>query len=138
MNEIKGLLHGFCETGTEGTLPAIQEYEYIKDGCWASEGLYFVDPGDHLTIISPENNETLFSDVIEGYINKINDDGKVFVDEPGFVVKWDRFFFNPKYGQLNINGNDVHYIPTNVDLRLWWDVFFENSGKYNGVLRKNK
>lgn len=136
MKEYKGILHGHCETGTEGTMPAIQEFQHIsEDGkSWSYEGLQIIEAGDHLTII--KDDKEIFNGIIEAYFAKENDDGKIFIDEPGFVVKWQRYPLNPKYGQLHINGWWVHYVPTNIDLKLWWDVFFKNDGTYIGILRK--
>ena len=139
IKEIKGLLHGYFETGTEGTMPAIQEFEHIsEDGkSWSYDGLHVIDPEDHLTIIGLDG-EILFNDIVKGYLWKDNDDGKVFIDEPGFSAGWMSYPLNPNHGQLQINGYWVHYIPTNIDIKLWWDVFFKNDGKYSGILRKRE
>ena len=122
MNKIKGTLLGYSATGTEGMLPIIV----------SESAMNCIDPGDHLTII--KDGEELFSGVVKGYVWKDKDYKKVFIDEPGFVARWDRYSPNSKNGQLHINGCWVHYIPTNIDIKLWWDIFFQSSGTYQGIL----
>jgi hypothetical protein len=131
MKEYKGILFGWFETGCEGTRPAIQEH-IGKDGMWSYTGLHEIDPGDHLTIL--KDDKEIFSGVIES-INSCDAEGVTLVDEVDFVAKWERYPQNPKLGQLHINNYWVHYLPTNVDLQLWWDVFFASSGEYHGILR---
>lgn len=137
MKKVEGMLHGYFETGTEGILPAIQNYEYIsEDGKrWYYEGLEIVDPNDHLIVI--KDGETVLDIVLDDYITSYEaDDNTVLIDEPNFVAKWEKYPMNPANGQLHLNGCWVHWLPKNVDLKLWWDIFFANSGKYNGILRK--
>ena len=137
MKEYKGLLHGHFETGTEGIMPAIQEYEHIsEDGSsWSYAGLQVIDPGDHLIII--RDGVELFKGKLKCVMWGIDGiEGCVLIDEPDIKASWERYPFYPENGQLQINGCWVHYLPKNVDLRLWWDVFFKNDGKYDGVLKK--
>lgn len=55
---VEGILFGWFETGLEGTVWALQ-----ADNDPGYEGLFVIDDGDHLVIISP-SEEILFS----GYI----------------------------------------------------------------------
>jgi hypothetical protein len=139
MKDIKGLLHGHFETGTEGTIPAIMMYEHIsEDGSsWSYEGLHIVEPGDHLIVL--KNGEEILDVVLDDYITSWDaDDSTILADEPDLVAKWKRDPLNPIYGQLHINGFWVHWLPKNVDLRLWWDIFFEYPHKYDGILIKKE
>jgi len=136
MKEIKGLLYGHFETGCEGTMPAIQMYEHIsEDGkSWSYEGLEIVDPEDHLIVM--QNGEVILDVILNDYVTSCDsNDDTVLIDEPGFVARWERYPLNPIYGQLHINGYWVHWLPKNVDLKLWWDIFFQNRN-YDGILIK--
>lgn len=103
MKDIKGLLRGYFETGTEGTLPAIQMYEHIsEDGkSWSYEGLHIVEPGDHLIVL--KDGEEILDVVLDDYITSWDaDDDTVLADEPDLVAKWERYPLNPIHGQLHI------------------------------------
>lgn len=139
MKEIKGILHGHCETGTEGTMPAIQMYEHIsEDGkSWSYAGLEIIEPGDHLIAI--KDGEIVLDIILNDCVTSWGANSTtVLIDEPDIVAKWKSYPLNPMYGQLHINGFWVHWLPKNVDLRLWWDIFFEYPHKYDGILKKKE
>lgn len=132
MKEYRGKLFGFFETGCEGTIPALQE-----DGFGGYDGLKYIEPGDHLTIY--KNGKEIFSGIIKAITSwERTDDEEPIINEKDFFVGWVKYPGNPEHGQLCINNFWVHWLPTNVDLRLWYDVFFHNSSKYKGKLRKKK
>lgn len=37
---------------------------------------------------------------------------------------------------LHLNGEPVVYVPQNIDLKLWYDIFFTDSEKCTGILTK--
>jgi hypothetical protein len=131
MKEHEGTLFGFFETGCEGTIPALQE-----DGLEGYDGLRYIEPDDHLTIY--KDGEEIFSGIIKAMVSWEMKDTKPIIDEKDFFVGWVRYPGNPEHGQLCINSFWVHWLPTNVGLRLWYDVFFYNPDKYRGKLRKGK
>ena len=133
MKEIVGKLHGYFETGLEGTCPAIMEQGHITLNNYSLAGLYLIEPGDHLTII--KNDKEVFNGIIEAVVATGSHDGLSFINEPDLSAGWMRYPLNKEAGQLYINTYWVHYIPTNIDLRLWWDVFFNNPYQYNGILK---
>lgn len=125
MKEIKGLLHGHCETGTEGTIPAIQEYEYIsEDGkSWSYYGLQYIEPGDHLIVM--KSGEVILDVVLDDYIISWDaDDDTVLIDEPDFIAKWERYPMNPIHGQLHTNGWFIGFLKT-------WTLDFGGTFSFN-------
>ena len=142
--EYKGILFGWFETGNEGTSFALQEFEHIsEDGkSWSYDGLQVMYPGDHL-VIKCEGKE-IFSGVLEGvtcedvcYDDKVADTyHEKYVTESGLVAGFANYPMNPQHGQLHIGNYWVHWIPTNVDLDMWYDIFFTDPEKYTGILTK--
>jgi hypothetical protein len=131
MTEHKGILFGFFETGCEGTMPALQE-----DGFTGYDGLRVIEPNDHLTIYSKDEDE-IFSGVVKVVTSyEMTDNEEPIVSEKDFFAGWMRYPGNPKHGQLCLNSFWVHWLPTNVNLKLWYDVFFFNSSQYKGKLKK--
>ena len=132
MEEHKGTLFGYFETGCEGTMPALQE-----DGFTGYDGLRIIEPNDHLTIY--EGDKEVFSGVIKAVTSwDRTDNEEPIVSEEDFFAGWIRYPGNPEHGQLCLNNFWVHWLPTNVNLKLWYDVFFHSADKYRGKLRKEK
>lgn len=53
---LRGILHLWSETGTEGGYWAFQDGQFIRaDGSWSYDGLHVLEEGDKLTIFSKEN-----------------------------------------------------------------------------------
>lgn len=130
-NTIKGELFGWFETGSEGTSPALQ-----KDGTSSWDGFNLIDIGDYLII--KKNEKILFEGVIEGIRSEERAENTeiIFQDkEKNICANWARYPLNPKYGQLQLGGYWVHWLPTNIDLSLWYDILFTDE-TYIGVLKK--
>jgi len=128
MKEHKGILFNFFETGMEAVQPSIQEFKWMdeKTGMWNMKGLQYVEPGDHLTIIKDGE------EIISGPIFDIlpwEDDSPLLINREGVRLE-------VKYNQFCLNDMFLHWLPGNIDLALWWDVFFEHSGTYEGILKK--
>jgi len=139
--EYEGIFFGWAETGTEGTEYCLQEYKHIiAEDNWSYAGLQLINPGDYLAI-RDEHGKKMFEGLVEGTW-EVDEDKPLLYEPGGFFAGWLRRvnadpsygILNPDFGQLCINGMWVHWLPTNIDLRLWWDIFFENSGKYVGKL----
>lgn len=73
--QIRGPIHLFTETGTEGGYWAIQDEDHIEKGkgiippgsdAWSYKGLYILQNGDRLTILDKDNPVRA---VWEGVIN---------------------------------------------------------------------
>jgi len=138
--KVEGVLHGFFETGTEGTLYAIQDHKHIDDkGFYSYDGLHIIKPGDHLTIyhrITGDPKEILFNEKIKATY-KCDPDKPLF-DKLGIVAGYKSYPANPSSGQLHIGNYWVHWLPTNVDMLLWYKVFFSQDSEYTGVLERNQ
>jgi hypothetical protein len=130
-----GILLGFFETGCEGTFFALQEFDHMKGESWSYEGLKFIDPGDHLIISKDE--EQILDIKLDGIASSDAKELPPIIDESDFFAGYKQYSGNPQHGQLCINNCWVHWLPTNVDLRLWYDVFFKNSEEYTGKLEKS-
>jgi hypothetical protein len=70
--KLKGVIHLWSETGTEGGFWAFQDEKYIIPptndypfGKWSYEGLYVLKTGDKLTIISPVDGSVLWEGIID-------------------------------------------------------------------------
>ena len=134
MKEHEGILFGFFETGCEGTIPALQEDGFADGDEWSYEGLRYIDPGDYLTIY--KDDKEVFSGKLKCVLSHEMEDKDPIIDEKDFFAGWMRYPGNPELGQLCINTRWVHWLPTNVDLKLWFDVFFNYPYKYRGKVRK--
>jgi len=136
MKTYEGILHGFFETGCEGVMPALQEFKHTgEDGkCWSYDGLQFIDPSDHLIIY--KDGKEMFNGIIKAITSE--GDNLTLINESGISAGWLKLPQDSEYKQPHINACWVHYLPTNIDLKLWWDVFFLNDGKYTGVLKKEE
>ena len=125
---IKGKLHSYFETGTEGVYWAIQDEKYIGEPFWDMKGLNILENGDHLTIFEKGSKNVLW----EGEL-KLSRMHKVIKTDPHLVKTLEN-----GYSQLNIDGVWVHTIP-NIPLDLLRKVFFaDDYGDYDGILRRKK
>jgi len=115
MKQIKGVLHAFWETGTEGVYWALQDFEYMiepsewqkshgVDKAWDYGGLNILETGDWLTIIDPDGN-TVWG-------------GLVSIDHT--VRSYGRYW--------------VHGMPDNFDKDTWYNIFVVE--KHTGILIK--
>lgn len=61
MEVIEGILFDWCETGTEGTIPAIQDVKYIdpETGMWSYDGLIALKDYHHIVVLDKESNVIL-------------------------------------------------------------------------------
>lgn len=135
--EHNGVLFGWIETGTEGMIPALQEFHHIKDESWSYDGLITIEPNDKLIVYL--NDEEVLSVVLDKVLHTYDAENYGFlIKENDFFAGWVRYPLNPQYGKLCLNGIYVHWLPLNVDLKLWYDIFVETS-KYTGkIIRKKK
>jgi len=115
MKQIKGVLHAFWETGTEGVYWALQDFECMiepsewqkshgVDKAWDYSGLNILKTGDWLTIIDPNGNT-----VWGGLVSIDNSIGQ--------------------YGRCLVHG-----MPDNFDKDTWCDIFAGE--KHTGILVK--
>ena len=115
MKQIKGTLHAFWETGTEGVYWAIQDFDFMSepnewqksmgvDKAWDYGGLNILKNGDWLVIIDPE--------------------GKMVW---GGIIDLDHLI--DKYGSFWVHG-----MPNNFDRDLWYNIFVRE--KHTGILIK--
>jgi hypothetical protein len=115
LKQIKGVLHAFWETGTEGIYWALQDFEHMTepsewqkkhgvDKAWGYEGLNILKTGDWLTIIDPEG-KTIWG-------------GLVSID-PSIR----------SYGRCWVHG-----MPDNFDKDAWCRIFTDE--KHTGILIK--
>jgi hypothetical protein len=123
---IKGPLEEYFETGTEGVYWSIYDETKLpdKEGQYRSyDGLHIIRPGQHLAILY--------------------DGAEIWKGDPGLIGTWEakKHKYFKQYvktqhlcTQLSFGGMWIHYIPTNVDLGLWYRVFFSDSGKFTGIL----
>lgn len=116
-----GILLSYFETGFEAMCPSI---------LLCTGGIYPIDPHDHLTIFD-SNYKKLFDDIIE-----VVDSKDFFFQTSDLKAGWRQFDGNP-YGQFYINDYWVDFLPSNIELKLWWDVFFSENC-YEGRLIKLK
>lgn len=133
--EHEGIFFGFFETGSEGTCYSLWEHKYIiSEEKWDMRGIKHINPGDYIVINDKDGNE-VFNGVIEGTW-EIDEDKPLAYEPSKIFAGWLRYPGNPEYGQCCFNNYWVHWFPTNIDLNLWWDIFFENSMKYTGKIIK--
>lgn len=132
----EGILFGWFETGCEGTLFALQEQKHITDDgkSWSYDGLHVIDPGDHLAVY--KDDKEILDITLEGITSFEAKDKDPLIDEDDFFAGYKKYPLNPQYGQLLFVNNWVHWLPTNVDLRLWYSIFFSDTEKYTGRLKK--
>lgn len=139
MGEHKGILFGWAETGTEGLIPALQEFEHIsEDGqSWSYAGLVTVEPGDKLTIYK-DDEEVLTVKLRAIYSYDLSGEEKNLYEgkRENYFAKWLPYPDDTENGQLCFNGWWTHWLPKNVDLGLWWDVFYDYPHRYTGKLNK--
>lgn len=66
MRIIVGRLFAFNETGTEGTIPSVQDENHIdsKTGMWSYSGLNSIDPGDTLIAWDDLGNIVMFEESV--------------------------------------------------------------------------
>ena len=116
--KIKGILLGFFETGTEGTLWAIQDERFIdQNGMYDMAGLNILKDGDHLSIEAPGGGEPIWSGQLS-LLGLHRAAGHAYLKQ--YIVAYP---MNKGYRQLNLAGRWVHSLPANVDLGLWALVF---------------
>ena len=100
---IHGIAFGWFETGLEGTVWAIQENDSP-----GYDGLYVVEEGDHLCLISPEGN-TVFEGIIDpdhssGPEGKLR--GRNQPTSCGHWIHWYQRGFNPDaWGRFFLSDN---------------------------------
>ena len=102
MKIIRGILHDHCETGTEGTVWALQGFDHIdntKQYPWSYQGLNEIETGDWLVIYNHEG-EVVWGGVVQMEIPATHKDRY-----------WNRG------------------LPTNCDRDLWLNAFY---GTYKG------
>lgn len=70
--ELKGVLHLWSETGTEGGYWAFQDERFIEPPTddypyakWSYDGLHVLENGDELTIYHPETNKVVWQGQID-------------------------------------------------------------------------
>ncbi|HQK38558.1 MAG TPA: hypothetical protein PLO52_00410 [Flavobacterium alvei] len=101
---MKGVPFGWFETGTEGTIWAIQDEKDASNKYWSYENLHIIKPGDRLKIIDKKTNE-------------------IVVDQDLQVVHSD--------GKMNLYGFWCHWLPIGIDHKLWAQIFLDENGKDN-------
>lgn len=110
----EGVLQHYFETGMEGSAFSLQRDGFVDErGYLMHEGLVFIKPQDHLVI--KKDNEIVWEGVVQATYNRSS---------------------GPD--QMNLKGYYVHWLPTNVDHDLWYDVFFEYPEKYRGIITKKR
>lgn len=63
---LRGLIHFYSETGTEGGHWAFQDEQHIRpNGSWSYEGLYILEDGDYLVIYDQRGVNRLWEGIIE-------------------------------------------------------------------------
>jgi hypothetical protein len=130
--KIHGVLHGWFETGSEGTSWAIQDEKFIDDkGMYSYDGLHIIEDGDHLEILSPDKKVSIW----EGKVSLL---GQWHAEAHPYLKQYIKAApYNPEYKQLSLAGRWIHRIPANVDLGLWSYVFLFKED-FRGVLTKKK
>jgi hypothetical protein len=116
-------------------IPALQEFEHIKDGSWSYDGLRVIEPKDKLIVYLDDKEilSVVLDNVLHTYDAK---DYGFLIKESDFFAGWVRYPLNSKYGKLCLNGVYIDWLPLNVDLKLWFDIFISES-KYTGkIIRK--
>lgn len=127
---VSGELFGWFETGTEGILPAIQDADFIsEDKFYDYKGLHVIKPFDHLTIYSHKTSRhVLFSDIV------LFTSGEEYNGRRGGIeVKTHK-----EFGCYSLDGFYTPYLPLNVDIKLWFKVFFQDKNTHVGLLKKAK
>ena len=105
--KIRGYLFAWGETGTEGLSWAIQDLDHVDaNGMYNYEGLHVIHNQDHLKIYKQDGNTLVWE-----YSHDRDP------DEP-----------------LIFGGVGVHWIPDNVDLVLWYQIFKDRDEPYIGEL----
>jgi len=130
---ITGILFDYFETGSEGTIWAIQDEKHIDaKGMYSHEGTHYLKTGDYLSIYYPSDAWTPDPSRLcwEGklalvtlYSTKLEQVGLAH-----YVKKHETGL-----EQLCLGGHWVHSLPANFDLALWYRIFCLNE-KWVGVL----
>jgi hypothetical protein len=125
MPTIKGQLMPFFETGSEGTYFTLydEKFDDPKAEYRSYEGVKFLKNKDFLGIYVGDykvwEGNILFINALEAKKHKYF---KMYVKKHS-------------YEQLCFAGLWVHYLPTNIDLGLWHDIFFYSENpRYTGII----
>lgn len=125
MPVVKGQFSPYFETGFEGTYWTLYDEKYLdpKAKYRNHDGINHIKNGNHLSIFYHDYL------VWEGYVKYIDT----------LNAKKDTYFktYVKKqyaYDQLCFAGIWVHYLPTNIDLGLWHEIFFSEKHGYSGIL----
>lgn len=122
--KITGKLGNYFETGCEGVYWCLQE-----DGKTGWDGLIILTPKE------PKLQKRKFK--------ILYNDHEIWKGKIKWIHTWDArlhpYFkqYVKKHGggsQLNFGGLWVHYLPTNIDLGLWYSACIANEGKYSGEI----
>jgi hypothetical protein len=109
----KGILEGFFETGTEGTI-----WSLVQDDIEGYDALVFLEEGDRIQIFNPD--ETLLYD---GVIEEDHDTG------------WVEYPLNPGFGQPAALGMWIHWTQAGFTPDDWAGLFFHNPPLRAEVIR---
>jgi len=105
LNQTKheGLLHAWAETGTEGFIWALQEFQHMSDDGknWSYDGLVCLEPTDEVTIYN-EKKEAVWHGFVE----------PSWFDDKG--VSWNK---------CGLRGWRIHWVQTGIDPKTWQDFF---------------
>lgn len=128
--EVKGKFTGYFETGTEGTIWAIQNEQHPEQDSVSS--LVWLEDHDYVTFRSPVDGEVMW----EGAIRLA---GLWEIERHPYLRMYIKHHGNredyPK--QLNLAGRWIHSLPTNCDLGLWALIFLDISNyEFLGSLRR--
>ncbi len=104
--EVIGVLEPYFETGTEGTIWAVQE-----DGKKGYDGLHILHPLDELTIY--KNNKVIFK-------------GKIF---PDYKIGWQKYPLNPGDGQPCALNHWIHWTQIGWSPDKWASLFLRKEGE---------
>lgn len=128
---IKGPLGEYFETGCEGVYFSIQDENFIdQNGMFSHEGLHLLKNGDSLAIYW--QGHILWN----GELKLLNTSQAAAHPYLKQYVKSVTYSTGLTRTQLSFAGRWVHYIPANVDLGLWFQVFMGVGEKFTGELTK--
>jgi len=116
---------------------ALQTYDSISGYGCSIKGLFFIEEGDHLIVIKDACK--VIDTEIKIAFDMDGDKNEIIYHRNYLLVYKD--WYNC-YGTLEgknilfLNDKPVVYVPQNIDLKLWYDIFFTDSEKCTGILTK--
>lgn len=123
METIKGTLHLYSETGTEGGYWAIQDERFIEPPTedwpherWSYDGLHSLQDGDHVKIFNPDGTTYWEGDIVLKQHPVFTESVPVHDESTGAVL-----------------GVWIHADQSGLDRKFWATPFFKN---YKGELIK--